>query len=60
MARLVGMAKPMPMLPPERDRMLRGMPTSSPRRLTSAAPELTGVDAAGDWPAAVWGGRKWR
>ena len=43
------MAKPMPMLPPERDRMLEGMPTSSPRMFTRAPPELPGLMDASVW-----------
>jgi hypothetical protein len=35
-----GIAKPMPMLPPERDRIAEMMPTSWPSRMTSAPPEL--------------------
>ena len=37
---LAGMAKPMPMLPPEGDRICELMPISSPCVLTSAPPEL--------------------
>ena len=35
-----GIAKPMPMLPPDGDRICELMPTSSPRVFTSAPPEL--------------------
>ena len=48
-AMLTGMAKPMPMLPPERERMALLMPTSSPRRFTSAPPELPGLIDASVW-----------
>ena len=48
-AMLTGMAKPMPMLPPERDRMALLMPTSSPLRFTSAPPELPGLMDASVW-----------
>ena len=51
----VGMAKPMPMLPPERDRMLEGMPTSSPRMFTSAPPELPGLIDASVWMKSSMG-----
>ena len=44
-----GIAKPMPMFPPDCDRMAVLMPTSSPRRLTSAPPELPGLMAASVW-----------
>ena len=37
---LAGMEKPMPMKPPEREKMAVLMPTSSPAMLTSAPPEL--------------------
>jgi uncharacterized Ntn-hydrolase superfamily protein len=39
-AMFVGMANPMPMLPPDGDRICELMPTSSPRVFTSAPPEL--------------------
>ncbi len=43
----VGTAKPMPTLPPERLMMAVLMPTSSPRMLTRAPPELPGlIDAS--------------
>jgi hypothetical protein len=48
-AMLEGMAKPMPMLPPPRERMAEFTPTSSPRRLTSAPPELPGLIEASVW-----------
>ena len=35
-----GTAKPMPMLPPDGDRICELMPTSSPAVFTSAPPEL--------------------
>ena len=44
-----GIAKPMPMLPPERDRIAELTPISSPRRLTSAPPELPGLIEASVW-----------
>ncbi len=40
----VGTAKPMPTLPPERLMMAELMPISSPFMLTSAPPELPGID----------------
>ena len=43
---LTGIAKPMPMLPPVRDRMAELMPTSSPRRFTKAPPEFSGIDGS--------------
>ena len=46
---LAGIAKPMPMLPPERDRIWLLMPISSPRRLISAPPELPGLIEASVW-----------
>ncbi|MYL02409.1 MAG: hypothetical protein F4013_12160 [Gammaproteobacteria bacterium] len=45
----------MPMLPPERDRMLEGMPTSSPRMFTSAPPELPGLIDASVWMKSSMG-----
>jgi len=39
-AMLEGMAKPMPMLPPDVERICELMPISSPRVLISAPPEL--------------------
>jgi hypothetical protein len=45
----VGMANPMPWLPPVRLRIAVLMPTSSPRMLTSAPPELPGLMAASVW-----------
>ncbi len=44
-----GIAKPMPMLPPVRERIAVLMPTSSPPRLTSAPPELPGLIDASVW-----------
>ncbi len=44
-----GMAKPMPMLPPEGLRICELMPTSSPDVLTSAPPELPWLMAASVW-----------
>ncbi len=46
---LDGMAKPMPMLPPVRDRIALLMPTSWPDRSTSAPPELPGLIDASVW-----------
>ena len=43
-AMFAGIAKPMPMLPPDGDRICELMPTSSPWVLTSAPPELPLVD----------------
>ena len=37
---LLGMAKPMPMLPPDGESICELMPISSPAVLTSAPPEL--------------------
>ena len=48
-AMFTGMAKPMPMLPPLRDRIAVLMPISSPRRFTSAPPELPGLMEASVW-----------
>src|SRR5690606_5828843 len=51
-ARLEGMARPRPMLPAALPRGLSEavlMPTSSPRRLTSAPPELPGLMLASVW-----------
>ena len=46
-----GIAKPIPMLPPppRAVKMALLMPTSSPRRLTSAPPELPGLIDASVW-----------
>ena len=44
-----GIAKPMPMLPPVRDRIAELMPTSWPLRFTSAPPELPGLIDASVW-----------
>ena len=44
-----GIAKPMPMLPPVRERMALLMPTSRPLRSTSAPPELPGLIDASVW-----------
>ena len=46
---LVGIANPMPMEPPEREKMAVLMPTSSPFMFTSAPPELPGLMAASVW-----------
>ncbi len=48
-AMLMGMAKPMPMLPPERLKMAVFTPTTSPFRLTRGPPELPGLMAASVW-----------
>ncbi len=45
----VGMAKPMPTEPPEREKIAVLMPTSLPSRSTSAPPELPGLIAASVW-----------
>jgi len=42
-AMFTGMAKPMPILPPLRERIAVLIPISSPCRLTSAPPELPGL-----------------
>ena len=49
LAILAGIAKPMPMLPPEGDRICELMPTSSPLVLTSAPPELPWLIGASVW-----------
>ena len=49
LARLIGMAKPMPMLPPPRLKIAVLMPTTSPWRLSSGPPELPGLMAASVW-----------
>ena len=49
MAMLVGMAKPMPWLPPLRLRMAAFMPTSSPCMFTRAPPLLPGLMEASVW-----------
>ena len=46
---LAGMAKPMPMEPPDFEKIAVLMPTSSPAMLTSAPPELPGLMAASVW-----------
>ncbi len=46
---LIGMAKPIPMLPPLWEKIAVLMPTSSPLRLTSAPPELPGLIEASVW-----------
>ena len=46
---LIGMAKPMPSLPPELLAMAVLMPMTSPRRLTSGPPLLPGLMAASVW-----------
>ena len=46
---LVGMAKPMPTLPPLGARIAVFMPINSPRRLTRAPPELPGLIDASVW-----------
>ena len=46
---LEGMAKPMPMLPPVREKMAVLTPTSLPSRSTSAPPELPGLIEASVW-----------
>ena len=47
--RLVGIAKPMPALAPEGEKIIELMPTNSPRRFTSAPPELPGLIEASVW-----------
>ena len=49
LAMLTGMAKPMPMLPPELLKIAELMPISSPLRLTSAPPEFPGLIDASVW-----------
>ena len=46
---LEGMAKPMPMLPPDWEKIELLMPISSPRKFTSAPPEFPGLIAASVW-----------
>ncbi len=48
-AMFTGIAKPMPMLPPERLKIAELMPISSPARLISAPPELPGLIDASVW-----------
>ena len=45
-AMLIGIAKPMPWLPPEREMIAVLIPISSPLVLISAPPELPGLIAA--------------
>jgi len=47
--RFMGMAKPIPILPPPGARMAVFMPISSPRKFTSAPPELPGLMEASVW-----------
>ena len=49
LAMFTGIAKPMPMLPPLLLKIAELMPISSPRRLTSAPPELPGLIDASVW-----------
>src|SRR5262245_576263 len=49
LAMLTGMAKPMPTLPPDRERIALLMPTTSPDMLTRGPPELPGLMAASVW-----------
>ncbi len=49
LAMFTGIAKPMPMLPPLPERIAELIPTSSPRRFTSAPPELPGLMEASVW-----------
>ena len=49
LAMLDGMAKPMPMLPPEGDTICELMPISSPRVLMRAPPELPWLMGASVW-----------
>jgi hypothetical protein len=46
---LEGIAKPMPWLPPEREKIAVLMPTSRPAMSTRAPPELPGLMAASVW-----------
>ena len=46
---LDGIAKPMPWLPPEREKIAVLMPTSRPPMSTRAPPELPGLMAASVW-----------
>ena len=48
-ARFDGIAKPMPTLPPDGEKIIELMPTSSPRRFTSGPPELPGLIEASVW-----------
>jgi hypothetical protein len=48
-ARLMGMAKPSPSLPPPRERMEEFTPITSPSALTSGPPELPGLMEASVW-----------
>jgi len=49
LAMFTGMAKPIPMLPPEPLKIAEFMPISSPPRLISAPPELPGLIDASVW-----------
>ena len=48
-AMFAGIAKPMPMLPPDGERICELMPISSPPVLTSAPPELPWLIGASVW-----------
>ena len=48
-ARLLGTAKPIPMLPPLWLKIAVLIPTNSPRMLTNAPPEFPGLIAASVW-----------
>ena len=49
LTRLEGTAKPIPSLPPPRDKFMVLMPTKFPSVLTIAPPEFPGLIAASDW-----------
>ena len=49
LAMFTGIEKPMPTLPPVRERIALLMPTTSPDMFTSGPPELPGLMAASVW-----------
>ena len=55
MARLIGIAKPMPMDPPDWEKIALLMPTTSPRLSSSGPPELPGLIDASVWMKSSYG-----
>ncbi len=55
LARLIGIAKPMPTLPPLWLKMAVVIPTTSPRSLNSGPPELPGLMGASVWMKSSYG-----
>ncbi|MNV31650.1 hypothetical protein D3C71_1229650 [compost metagenome] len=49
MARSIGIAKLMPMYPPDAEKICELMPTTSPRVLSSGPPELPWLMATSVW-----------